>query len=164
MQPTDCSLKSQKRKPIDQVDAHMITLLQKDGRLSNTDIAKQLGLSEATVRSRLKRLIEEGFIQVVAVSNPLKLGFEITGDLYIHAEMKKIQTVLQELKKLKALWYIVLTTGETGINAEFVVKTRDELNDLIFNKISMIDGVLNVDTTIILSYEKRKYDYGTALT
>ncbi|MFZ5572072.1 MAG: Lrp/AsnC family transcriptional regulator [Thermodesulfobacteriota bacterium] len=164
MPPADDPVKNPKRRAIDRIDARIITLLQKDGRLSNTDIAKQLGLSEATVRSRLKRLMEEEFIQIVAVSNPLKLGFEITGDLYIRAELRKIQTVIQELKKIQALWYIVLTTGETSINAEFVVTTRDELNDLIFNRISRIDGVLNIETRIILAYEKRRYEFGTAVT
>ena len=66
---------SGKKRPLDQLDCQMIELLQKDGRISNTDIAKQIGMSEATVRTRLNRLIQEEFIQIVAVSNPIKLGF-----------------------------------------------------------------------------------------
>ena len=92
-----------RRKSIDLIDSKMIHLLQKDGRVANTEIAKRLEISEATVRSRLKRLIEEGFIQIVAVSNPFKLGFEIAGDLYIHVEMKKVDNILDKLKKLKEL-------------------------------------------------------------
>ena len=69
-----------RKKDIDSIDSKMINFLQKDGRLSNTDMAKNLGISEATVRSRLKRLIDEEFIQIVAVSNPFKLGFEIAGE------------------------------------------------------------------------------------
>ena len=67
---------STKKKILDQIDCQMIELLQKDGRISNTDIAKEIGLSEATVRTRLNRLIQEEFIQIVAVSNPIKLGFK----------------------------------------------------------------------------------------
>ena len=141
----------------------MIALLQKDGRLSNIEIGKKIGISEATVRTRLKRLIDEEYIQIVAVGNPFKLGFEVTGDLYIHAEMKKISDVIKELKKLNELWYIVVTTGETNINAEFIVKSREELNDLIFNKISKIDGVIRTEVSIIMKYEKRCYDFGTPL-
>ena len=63
-----------RKKTIDAVDCRMIELLQKDGRISNTVIAKTIGISEATVRSRLQRLILEQYIQIVAVSNPLKLG------------------------------------------------------------------------------------------
>jgi len=154
--------KTVKRKNIDRTDSEMITLLQKDGRLSNTEIAKKLKISEATVRARLKRLIDEEFIQIVAVSNPFKLGFEITGDLYINVEMKKIDHVIRELKKLSELWYIIMTTGNTNINAEFVVKTLEELNDLVYNKISKIDGIIRVESSVIMKYAKRKYDYGTA--
>lgn len=151
-----------KKKNIDQIDSQIINLLQSDGRISNTDIAKSLGISEATVRTRLKRLIDEDYIQIVAVSNPFKLGFEIAGDLYIHVEMKKIDKVIKELKKFKEIWYIVLTTGNTNINAEFVVKTLEDLNDLVYNKISKIDGIIRVNSSIIMTFVKRKYDFGTA--
>ena len=152
-----------KKKGIDPIDSKMINLLQKDGRISNIDIAKKLGISEATVRSRLKRLIDEEFIQIVAVSNPFKLGFELTGDLYIHVEMKKIDRVMKALKRIKALWYIVMTTGDTNINAEFIVNTREDLNDLVYNKISKIDGVIRIETSVILKFAKREYAFGTAL-
>lgn len=151
------------QKPIDIIDSKMISLLQKDGRISNIEMAKQLGISEATVRTRLKRLIDEKFIQIVAVSNPFRLGFEITGDLYIHVEMKKVDEVLVELKKIRALWYIVVTTGDNNINAEFIVKTLEDLNNLVYNQISHIDGVVRVETSVIMKYVKRNYEFGTAL-
>ena len=155
--------KPNNKKAIDSIDSKIISLLQKDGRISNIEIAKQLGISEATVRTRLKRLIDEEFIQIVAVSNPFRLGFEITGDLYIHVEMKKVDAVINELKKIKALWYIVMTTGDNNINAEFVVKTLEDLNDLVYNRISHIDGVIRVETSVIMKYVKRNYEFGTAL-
>jgi Lrp/AsnC family transcriptional regulator for asnA, asnC and gidA len=155
--------KNSRKKEIDHVDADMIQLLQKDGRLSNIEIAKKVGISETTVRNRLKRLIEDEYIQIVAVSNPFKLGFEVAGDLYIDVEMKQIENVIKELKHIKELWYIVITTGDTNINAEFIVKTREDLNDLIFNKISKIDGVIRTQVSVIMKFEKRKYDFGTAL-
>lgn len=152
-----------RKKEIDQIDSRMISLLQKDGRISNIEISKRVNISEATVRTRLKRLIDEEYLQIVAVSNPLKLGFNITGDLYIHVEMKKIENVIRELKKIKELWYIVMTTGDADINAEFVVKTLEDLNDLVYSRISGIDGVIRVETSVILKFIKRKYDFGTGL-
>jgi Lrp/AsnC family transcriptional regulator for asnA, asnC and gidA len=163
MQDNSSQLKNSKKKSITLVDSRIINLLQKNGRLSNTEIAKKLGISEATVRSRLKRLIDDEYIQIVAVSNPFKLGFEIAGDLYIHVEMKKVDRVIKELKKLKELWYIVVTTGDTNLNAEFVVKTREDLNDLVYNKISKIDGIIRVESSVIMKFAKRRYDFGTAL-
>ena len=152
-----------KKKALDSVDCQMIRLLQKDGRISNTEIAKNIGISEATVRTRLNRLIEEEYIQIVAVSNPIKLGFKIVGNIRIHVEIKKMEKIIRELKKLKPLWFIVQTTGGTGIDTEFVVKSLDELNELIFEKINKIDGVVRTETTLFLKYLKRHYDWGTAM-
>lgn len=157
----NCSLN--KKKALDQVDCRMIELLQKDGRISNTEIAKKIGISEATVRTRLNRLIREEFIQIVAVSNPMKLGFDMVGNIRIHVEIKKMTKIIRELKKLKPLWFIVQTTGGTGIDTEFVVKSLDELNDLIFEKINKIDGVVKTETSLFLKYIKRQYDWGTAI-
>jgi len=154
---------SNRKKMLDQIDCQMIELLQKDGRISNTDIAKEIGLSEATVRTRLNRLINDEFIQIVAVSNPIKLGFKIVGNIRIHVEIKKMEKIIKELKKLKPLWFIVQTTGGTGIDTEFVVKSLDELNELIFDKINKIDGIVRTDTSLFLNYIKRNYDWGTAL-
>ena len=154
---------SGKKRILDQLDCQMIELLQKDGRISNTDIAKKIGMSEATVRTRLNRLIQEEFIQIVAVSNPIKLGFKIVGNIRIHVEIKKMDRIIKELKKLKPLWFVVQTTGGTGIDTEFVAKSLDELNELIFDKINKIDGVIKTETSLFLNYIKRQYDWGTAL-
>ncbi|MGD8263771.1 MAG: Lrp/AsnC family transcriptional regulator [Desulfobacterales bacterium] len=154
---------SGRKKALDQLDCQMIELLQKDGRISNTEIAKNIGISEATVRTRLNRLIQEEYIQIVAVSNPIKLGFKIVGNIRIHVEIKKMDRIIRELKKLKPLWFVVQTTGGTGIDTEFVVKSLDELNDLIFEKINKIDGIIKTETSLFLKYIKRQYDWGTAL-
>jgi Lrp/AsnC family transcriptional regulator for asnA, asnC and gidA len=152
-----------RRKKLDHIDYKMIRLLQKDGRISNTEIAKRVDISEATVRSRLNRLIKEEFIQIVAVSDPLKLGFGIVGNIRIHVDIKKMDSIIRELKKIKALWFIVQSTGGTGIESEFVVKSLTELNDLIFEQINKIDGILKTETALYLKFIKRQYDWGTAL-
>ena len=152
-----------RKKTIDQVDCQMIELLQKDGRISNTDIAKKIGISEATVRTRLNRLIEEEYIQIVAVSNPIKLGFKIVGILRLKVDITKIESVTRELSKLKSIWFVVHATGDSDVYTEFVAKSLDELNDLIFNKIYKIKGVVRTETSLILKYIKRRYDWGTAL-
>ena len=115
------------------------------------------------MRTRLNRLIEEKYIQIVAVSDPIKLGFDIVGNIRIHVEIKKMAKIIRELKKLKPLWFIVQTTGGTGIDTEFVVKSLDELNELIFEKINKIDGILKTETSLFLKYIKRQYDWGTAI-
>ncbi len=151
------------KRNIDELDAKIISILQGDGRMSNTDIAKMLDVSEATIRGRIKRLTEDEIIQIVAVSNPLKLGFEITGDLYITVDMKKMDNVIAELRNFRELWYIVATTGRFNINAEFVVSDLEALNDLVYNRLSHIDGIEQIETSVIMKYIKRRYDFGTPL-
>ena len=152
-----------KKKKIDSNDCKMIELLQKDGRISNTEIAKKIGISEGTVRTRLNRLIKEDYIQIVAVSNPMKLGFDIVGNIRIHVDIKKMDIVIAELTKVKELWFLVHTTDGTCIDAEFIVKSLDDLNTLIFKRINAIDGIIRAETSIFMKYIKRKYNWGTAL-
>ena len=143
---------------IDKTDCRIIELLQEDGRMPNTMIAKKLGISEATVRSRLNRLTKEEYIQIVAVSNPLKLGFEIVGMLKIDVDIKKLDAVSKELSKIDQIWYIVHATGSAYIYAEFNAKSIDDLNEVIANKINKIDGLLKTDTSLVLKFVKRRYD------
>lgn len=151
-----------KKDRIDNTDRQIIKLLQKDGRLSNTFIGKKLGISEATVRNRLNRLINEDYIQIVAVSNPLKLGYEAVGILKISTDIKKIDLVIEALQDIKPVWFVVQTTGESDIHAEFVAPSIEALNSLIFEQIYKIDGVLSAETSLILNYLKREYDWGVA--
>ena len=148
----------------DLVDCEIIKLLQKDGRIPNTDIAKKMGISEGTVRTRLNRLIKNETIQIVAVSNPIKLGFKIVGQIRMHIDIGKKEDIVKKLKEIKALWFVVQTTGATtGIEAEFIVKSLADFNTLIFEQISKIEGVIKIDTSLILDFIKRRYDWGTAL-
>lgn len=152
----------QKRYAIDETDGKIIELLQKDGRLSNTAIARQLDISETTVRNRLQRLIGGGYIQVVAVSNPLKIGYEAVGILKIRTDIKKLDRVITALQKIKAVWFVVQTTGEADLHAEFVAPSIDALNTLLYQQIYTIDGVLSVEISLILNYQKRDYNWGVA--
>lgn len=148
---------------LDQTDCRIIELLQKDGRMPNTMIAKELGLSEATVRSRLNRLTKEEYIQIVAVSNPLKLGFGIVGTLKIDVDVKMIDHVSSELGKIEQIWYIIHTTGSSDIYAEFNAKSMADLNHCISQKIHKIEGIKKTETSLVLKYIKRRYDWKTAL-
>ena len=157
------SRSNSKDKPIDRVDCEIIRLLQHDGRISNREISRKIGVSETTTRARLNRLIRSGIIQVVAVSNPFKLGFGVIGNSKIRIDVRKVDTVLNELKKIKEIWYIALATGGTDIDAEFNVKSLDDLNSLLFEKISKIPGINQIDTSLILRFAKRDYAWGTAV-
>ncbi len=148
---------------LDAVDRRLIELLQKDGRISHTELARRIGISEATVRSRLQRLIREEILQVVAVSNPLKLGFGVVGSLRLHVEPRHLARILRELEAIPSLWHIVQTTAGCAVDAEFVLKSLEDLRALLCERIARIEGVRRTETTLFLNYVKRRYDWGTAL-
>lgn len=149
-------------KKLDRLDCKLIRLLQTDGRMPNNAIAQELEISEFTVRRRLKRLLDEGIIRIVAVADPIDLGFEIAGNLKIHIDLKKTDRVLEQLKKIDALIWVALTTGGTDVDADFVARSLKEFQDLIFKRISQIDGVLSTETSLMVDLVKDTYDWGTA--
>ena len=149
------------KKGIDKIDSKIIRLLQKDGRMPNTEIAKKSGISEATVRNRLDRLIKDEYIKIVAVGDPFKLGFGIAGNIKITINLDKTDHVVNELKKLDEVWYITLMTGASDLDTEFIVKSLDELRILLFDKINKIEGIIRTETAFLLQYVKNSYEWGT---
>jgi Lrp/AsnC family transcriptional regulator for asnA, asnC and gidA len=146
-------------KRIDATDMKIIRLLQKNGRMSNTDIAKKTGISETTVRYRLQRLTKEDFIQIVAMVNPLKLGFGIEGSIHIKADIKAIDKVSEKLKIIDALYFVARCMGSYDFNTEYYVKSSTDLKALI-DTINAIEGVVDTDVSSVLDYVKERYDFG----
>jgi Lrp/AsnC family transcriptional regulator for asnA, asnC and gidA len=156
------SLNLNTTKKLDRLDCQLIRLLQKDGRMPNNAIAQELNISEFTVRRRLKRLLLNGIIRIVAVADPIDLGFEIAGNLKIRINLKKADHVLKELVKIDSLIWVALTTGGTDIDADFITRSLKEFQELIFKKISKIDGVLSTETSLMVDLVKDTYGWGTA--
>jgi Lrp/AsnC family transcriptional regulator for asnA, asnC and gidA len=149
-------------KKLDRVDCQLVQLLQRDGRMPNNAIAQELNISEFTVRKRLKRLLDSGTIRIVAVADPIDLGFEIAGNLKIRIDLKKTEQILEQLKQIDSLVWVALTTGGTDVDADFVTRSLKEFQELIFEKISRIDGVLSTETSLMVKLVKDASDWGTA--
>jgi Lrp/AsnC family transcriptional regulator for asnA, asnC and gidA len=154
--------KSAGNMPLDSTDQGMVRLLQRDGRMPVVSLAKALKISETTARTRLKRWIDDDIINVVAVGNPIKLGFEIIGNLKLTIDLKKKDAILAKLNQVDELNYIALTTGGTDLDIEFIARSLDEFKILIFDKISRIDGVRSSQTSLIVEIVKDTWDFGTA--
>jgi Lrp/AsnC family transcriptional regulator for asnA, asnC and gidA len=144
--------------PIDDIDTEIIHLLKQNGRMPNTEIAHRLNLSETAIRKRLKRLLDDEIIQIVAVVNQIKLGYAIEGNIKINTDIKKTGHVKERLKTLNRVWYIAQTTGSADFDVEFNAHSQDELRALI-EKINLIDGVLQTDVSIRLQLVKNRYDW-----
>jgi len=145
---------------LDEVSKAIIEQLQSDGRRSYADIGKAVGLSEAAVRQRVQKLTDSGVMQVVAVTDPLQLGFyrqamvgiRVSGDTTV---------VAQALSELSAVDYVVLTAGSFDILAEVVCENDDDLIELLNKEIRGINGVQSTETFVYLKLQKQFYNWGT---
>lgn len=143
---------------MDDLDRRLIEALQENGRESFRRIAARLGVSEATIRARYARLTGEGILQVVAVTNPLGLGFDqaLVG--------VKTNGSPEEAADAIARWpeadYVVVTAGRFDLVVEVVVADRRELLDLT-NRMRALDGVVSTETFFYLEMWKQLYDWGT---
>ena len=135
------------------IDYRIIRLLQKNGRIPNTEIAKKLGISEATVRNRMQALIGEERIQVLAVVNPLKLKSGILGNLRVKADRQQLEKIGNELSKLDELWYIAQLVGTADFDAEYYVSAQHEFGALV-DKINQIEGIISTETSLLVRFIK----------
>ena len=142
---------------LDKTDLEIIKLLKINGRAPHTEIGKVLGISEATVRNRVKRLIDENYIQIVAIPNHTKLGYGVTGNIHIKTDVHKITEVLEALKLIDEIEYIVHTSGPAQVEVDFGVEDMDTLHRLLTEKISAIDGLLDYQVYLILQFIKDNY-------
>jgi Lrp/AsnC family transcriptional regulator for asnA, asnC and gidA len=143
---------------VDELDRGIIEALQENGRESFRRIASRLGVSEATVRARYARLTSEGILQVVAVTNPLGLGFDQA--LVGIKTSGPPEAVADELARWPEADYVVVTAGQFDLVVEVVAADRRELLDLT-NKMRALEGVLTTEIFFYLEMWKQLYDWGT---
>jgi Lrp/AsnC family transcriptional regulator, regulator for asnA, asnC and gidA len=149
------------RAPVlDTVAKGIIEQLQQDGRRSYAAIAKTVGLSEAAVRQRVQRLIETGVVQIVAVTDPLQLGFERQALIGIKVQ-GDVTAVADALADVPEIDYVVLTAGSFDVIAEVVCENDDHLLDLLSSRIRNLDGVTATETFVYLKLRKQLYNWGT---
>ena len=155
--------KASPTKPVHQLDAvskAIIEQLQVDGRRSYAEIGKAVGLSEAAVRQRVQKLTDSGVMQVVAVTDPMQLGFYRQAMIGIRAT-GDTRVLADALAALSEVDYVVLTAGSFDVLAEVVCENDDELIALLNSRIRALPGVLSTETFVYLKLHKQLYNWGT---
>ncbi|TNC31041.1 Lrp/AsnC family transcriptional regulator [Mumia zhuanghuii] len=144
---------------LDDVSKRIIAQLQVDGRRSYAAIGKAVGLSEAAVRQRVQKLTDAGVIQIVAVTDPLELGFarQAMVGICVDGDVFAVTDALAEIPELD---YLVITTGRFDVLAEIVCESDDDLLDVITNKVRAIPAVTNTETFVYLRLRKQTYAWG----
>lgn len=144
---------------LDATGKRIIELLQGDGRMSYSAIAKSVGLSEAAVRHRVQKLIESGVMQIVAVTDPLQMGFARQAMIGIKVT-GNVQEVAAELTALEEIDYIVITAGRFDILAELLAENDEELLETLSQRIAGLDRVITTETFVYLRLVKQSYAWG----
>ena len=144
---------------LDSVDRKIISLLQRDGRTSNAEIARRLDISEGTVRRRIETLIADGVVRVTAITNPYKVGLNTLVFFHLNVEPKKSKSVCERLTEMSEARYVSFTTGEHDIMVEALFPSNADLVTFIRDRLARIPGVTEIETNIQLEILKRSYEW-----
>jgi Lrp/AsnC family transcriptional regulator for asnA, asnC and gidA len=145
---------------LDDINRAIIEQLQQDGRRSCAAIAKAVGLSEAAVRQRMQRLLDAGVMQVVAVTDPLQLGFTRQAMIGVRAD-GNLSDLADKLAALPEVDYVVVTAGSFDLLVEVVCNDDDHLLSLLNDSIRSVPGVRDSETFVYLKLAKQTYTWGT---
>ncbi|MEQ6899419.1 Lrp/AsnC family transcriptional regulator [Microbacterium sp. KR10-403] len=148
------------RAPLDDTSKAIIEQLQADGRRSYAEIGRAVGLSEAAVRQRVQRLTESGAMQIVAVTDPMQLGFARQAMIGIKVS-GDIGAVADALAELPSVSYVVMTAGSFDLLVEVVCTSDDELIGILNHDIRGLSAVSSTETFVYLKLHKQLYDWGT---
>ncbi len=145
---------------IDDTDKALIEALQRDGRMPYTKLAEHVGLSEAAVRQRVQRLIESGVTQIVAVTDPMTVGFRRIAmiGLTVEGDTREVADAIAAIPEID---YVVLVSGSFDVLLEVVCEDDDHLLRLLNDKIRAIPGVRSTESFTYLRLYKQTYAWGT---
>ena len=145
---------------LDALNRAIIEALQRDGRQPYGAIAEEGGLSEAAVRRRVQRLRESGIMQIVAVTDPLQLGFTRQAMIGINVE-GDVRTVAEKLSAMQEVDYVVMCAGSFDLLAEIVCEDDERLLHVLNDSVRSIPGVRGTETFLYLKLAKQTYTWGT---
>ena len=139
---------------IDKIDQKILLELQKDGRQSYIDLAKLLHVSETTVRNRVKRLLDQNIMNIMAIPNLETLGYGFMGIMGIQVRLADLRTVARQLIELPNICYLANVTGRYDLIALVITKSSNEYSDLVENVISPLPSIMRTETFVNLRIYK----------
>ena len=142
---------------MDELDRKIIEILQLDGRASNARIAREVGVSEGTVRRRLRRLIEDNVVKIIAVPNLDKMGYSTAALIGLQTAPGQLDAVADHLSEMKQVHYVAITTGAFDVFAWVGMTSTEDLGVFLRSQVGTITGVTRTETFVNLSIKKRTY-------
>ncbi|KAA0233548.1 MAG: Leucine-responsive regulatory protein [Acidimicrobiales bacterium] len=161
MRPAERGRRSESQaQAIDETDKAIITELQVDGRLPYAQLGPRVGLSQAATRQRVQRLIERGVMQVVAVTDPLMLGFEVEAMIGVSVD-GDLRSVASSLAEQPEIEYVVIAAGRFDLLVEVVCEDNKRLLAIVNDVVRATPGVTGTEVFTYLHLEKQTYTWGT---
>ncbi|MEB4616498.1 Lrp/AsnC family transcriptional regulator [Leucobacter sp. M11] len=147
------------RQAPDSLDQQILGLLQTDGRMSYRKIARELDVSEGTIRFRVNRLQDSGALTIIAIADPFQMGYRILAFVLLRSAPGKQASVIEEISTWDEATYVSSLASTSDIYFQFVSRDNDHLNEILHERIAGIDGVLSFETHMELKIHKVSYGY-----
>jgi Lrp/AsnC family transcriptional regulator, regulator for asnA, asnC and gidA len=142
---------------LDEIDHQIIAILQQDGRVPFAQIAEQLNVSAGMIRLRYNRLAEMGVLRVVAITNPLRMGYQTMAMIGIKADGKNLLEIADKIAALDEVIYLIVVSGAYDILAEIVCRDQKHLLQFITERLYKIEGVRESESFMHLKIVKEVY-------
>jgi Lrp/AsnC family transcriptional regulator, regulator for asnA, asnC and gidA len=142
---------------LDEIDNQIISILQQDGRVPLAQIAKQLHVSAGMIRVRYNRLAEMGVLRVVAITNPLRMGYQTMAMIGIKVDGNKLLEISEKIAALEEVIYLIVVSGAYDILAEVVCRNQNHLLQFLTERLYKIDGIRESESFMHLKIVKEVY-------
>lgn len=149
-------------RPLDDLDRSIFKFLQRNGRASNTEVARSLGVTETTIRKRVARLLDNGLMHVVAVPTPEAFGPTVSAFMGVSVALRSLLSVAEELRRHPEVRYVGMSAGRFDIVVEAFFPDQQALLDFVTEKLGVLEGVTNVETSVVLKVVKFSYEWEVA--
>ena len=147
---------------LDEIDQRVIRILQVDGRRPNTEIARELRVSETTVRKRISQLVSRGLINIVAVPTPRAVGMNLSAIIGISVMLPQLREISEELKRQREVRYVGVSTGRYDIIVEAFFFDQRHFLDFISSRLGRMACITSLETSVILEVVKFSYEWEIA--
>jgi Lrp/AsnC family transcriptional regulator for asnA, asnC and gidA len=146
-------------RPVDDLDRRIIKMLQVNGRLTNTEIARAVDITETTVRKRIAHLLDERLMNIVAVPTPEAVGVNLSAIMGISVGLTEMHSVGDLLRTYPEVRYVGVSAGRYEIIVEAFFVDQEHLLEFVTEKLGTVPGITNVETSIILKVVKFSYEW-----
>jgi Lrp/AsnC family transcriptional regulator, regulator for asnA, asnC and gidA len=148
----------------DDLDRQIIRLLRADGRRSNREIARTLEVPEATVRYRVRRLIESNILRITASVDPEHLGYGLTAVISVQVEPHRVSRVAEEISEMPEVMWVAITAGAHDIMLMGSFRNQEEMFTFLTERLAQIDGTYRTETSVALRIVKKQHEWASELT